>query len=134
MNWCTLFHSLQNSFLFCLARYQLSDQVDTIFISLLREVNLLISSQNDINDDTIHVRYDMGPRGELVGLQRQILYVMQCQLRTSDGTGISFIFILLTFLISSGSSLTLQPHSYMYRCITVIYVTCDDDLIQVIIY
>lgn len=68
----------------------------------------------------------MGPRGEVVGLQRWILYVMQCQLRTSDG--ISFIFILLTFLISSESSLTLQPHSYMS------YVTCDDDLIQVIIY
>lgn len=45
----------------------------------------------------------MGPRGEVVGLQRWILYVMQCQLRTSDG--ISFIFILLTFLISSRASL-----------------------------
>lgn len=74
----------------------------------------------------------MGPRGELVGLQRWILYIMQCQLRTSDGTGISFIFILLTFLISSGASL----YSLIATCIDVLlsYVTCDDDLIQVIIY
>lgn len=72
----------------------------------------------------------MGPRGELVGLQRWILYVTQCQLRTSDG--ISFIFILLTFLISSGASL----YSLIATCIDVLlsYVTCDDDLIQVIIY
>lgn len=55
---------------------------------------------------------------------------MQCQLRTSDG--ISFIFILLTFLISSGASL----YSLIATCIDVLlsYVTCDDDLIQVIIY
>lgn len=67
----------------------------------------------------------MGPRGELVGLQRWILYVMQCQLRTSDG--ISFIFILLTFLISSRASL----YSLIATCIDVLlsYVTCDDDLI-----
>lgn len=67
----------------------------------------------------------MGPWGELVGLQRWIFYVMQCQLRTSDG--ISFIFILLTFLISSGASL----YSLIATCIDVLlsYVTCDDDLI-----
>lgn len=67
MNWHFISFFIECKYVFCSARVSLSDYVNTTFINLLWELNLLISSQNDINDSEILVRYLYGALERMSG-------------------------------------------------------------------